>query len=170
MSWTITFTKNKGSGNDEYLTEFLRQAKANLSGLTFEGSVSDFESQLDCWEGFNKYYTSGKFASRGAYMDIDTLQQIHNRSEHSMSDAYEETEESVKAVMAGESTDYYPLIPFVLEPSEYMYLDESVETEIEYELLREGRSRLSGVIEAINADEYTAKTVPVLFAIRKSRK
>lgn len=168
--WQTEFKKEKGVDNDSYLEVFLEQAKSNISGLSVHGTIDDFESQLQNWDGYNTYYSTSMFITRGAYMDIDTLVDIHESTQHSLEYAYEPTQDSVYDVYRGESTDYYPIIPFVLNPVNFRYLDENSEAEISYEMLKEGRSRLAGVVKARDEGYYSQSDVPVLFAIRRTRR
>lgn len=50
-----------------------------------------------------------------------------------------------------------------------MYLDEDSETEIAYDILKEGRSRLAGVVKARDEGYYSRSDVPIVFAIRRTR-
>lgn len=173
MVWTIDFWKDKEVDNDSYLEDFMDQASFKISGLELtDTSVDTFESSLPLWTGYNNWYTSkGKFASRGAYMDIDELCKIHNESNHGMSAADPNTRDIVYEMIKNntESEEGIPLIPFVLHPDEYVYLKEGVEKRCVYKLTKEGRSRLAGVKKARDEGYFTGK-VPVLFAIRRTRK
>lgn len=170
-NWSVEFIKQEQVNNESYLEEFLQQAENKIPSLQIEDNVGSFESQLSNWDGFKQYYTNNsKFISKGAYIDIDELVQIHNRSNHSVAEAYKETENSVYEVYCDNATDCYPMIPFILKPMDFKYLDSGVKSTVEYKLLREGRSRLAGVKKARDNGHYNSDRVPVLFAIRRARK
>lgn len=171
MSWEVTFQKEKGVDNDSYLDEFLKQSESKISGLELKTTVDGFEAQLSNWDGYKQYFANDSmYISRGAYMDIDTLVSIHESTQHNLEDAYEPTKNTVFNVYKGESDEKIPMIPFVLEPLNFMYLDETSECKISYEILREGRSRLAGVVKARDEGYYSDSVIPVLFAIRRTRR
>lgn len=171
MSWEIKFKKAQGIDNDSYLEEFLKQAESKISGLSIETTVKTFESQLSNWEGYKKYYVNDSmYISRGAYMDIDELVSIHNSSQHVLDDAYEPTKNTVFDVYRNKSNEKLPMIPFVLKPSDFKYVTPDSEFTISYNILKEGRSRLSGVVKAREEGNYSKDIVPVLFAIRRTRR
>lgn len=170
IKWQTEFKKEKGIDNDSYLQEFLAQAESNISGLSIDTTIDEFESKLPNWNGYKGYYNTDMFITRGAYMDIDTLVDIHESTNHELQYSYEPTENSVYDVYRGESDDYYPIIPFVLNPVNFMYLNEDSEKTITYEILKEGRSRLAGVVKAREDGYFSGNSVPVVFAIRRTRR
>lgn len=103
-------------------------------------------------------------------MNIDKLRLIHNNSNHSIFDAYRETRDSVYSIYNNESSDLYPVIPFVLVPEDYTSVAKNCEIKIDYKLEREGRSRLAGVLKARRNNCYYKNTAPVQFSIRRARK
>jgi hypothetical protein len=168
--WTIELNKPKGYTEDSYLEEFLHQAESIINGLQIEDNINSFVQELGNWDGYNNYYNNGKFICRGGYMNIDELSMIHSNSNHSIFDAYGETRDSVYSIYNDESSDLYPVIPFVLVPKQYTSVAKNCKIKIDYKLEREGRSRLAGVLKARRNNCYYKNTVPVQFSIRRAKK
>ena len=174
MTWNIEFTKEKGIDRNSYLDTFLQQAPDKIYGLELtQQSVESFANQHSPpWVRYNTWYTTpGKFASRGAYMDIDFLCDIHDTSGHTMNGASQHTVDLVYDMFASSESieEDIPLTPFVLLPSSYKYVSEDEEVVCKYELEKEGRSRLAGVRKARDDGHFSGK-IPVLFAVRQARK
>lgn len=168
--WSIEFKKKKDMDKDDYLENFLNQATSLITGLDLNGDIDRFVQNLDNWEGYNEYYSGGKFVCRGGYMDMDKLREIHSNSNHSIFDAYAGTRESVFKVYADDKDDLYPIIPFVLVPKDFRYIKSNSEMTLDYKLELEGRSRLSGVLKARRERYYSKNKVPVQFSIRRCKK
>lgn len=168
--WNIKFNKEKDIGEDTYLKKFLQQAELKIDELQLSGSINSFVRDLEHWCGYNNYYNSGKFICRGGYMNIDKLRRIHSNSNHSIFDAYKDTRESVYKVYKKDSDDLYPIIPFVLIPEEFTNIRSNKEMILNYNIEKEGRSRLAGVLKARRNGYYKNDTVPVQFSIRRVRR
>lgn len=168
--WSIELNKPKGYNKGSYLERFLNQAESKIDGLQVVGNINSFVQDLDNWDGYNNYYNNNKFVCRGGYMNINKLSMIHNNSNHSIFDAYRETRDSVYSIYNNESSDLYPVIPFVLVPEEYTSVAKNRRIKIDYKLEREGRSRIAGVLKARRNNCYYENTVPVQFSIRRTKK
>lgn len=170
MTWNVEFEKEKGVDNSSYLQSFMKQAPNKISGLTLLGeSVKSYCANSSYWSNYKDWYTTPKFESQAATMDIDMLCEIHNNSNHGMSGAESRTEDAVYNMYKNSTDEGIPLTPFVLIPEEYYYLTEEDEQLCPYKIEREGRSRLSGVKKARDNGLFSGP-IPVLFAIRQARR